>query len=78
MIERQNGDPEGNELFMGLPARLFDGYDGEGKASEAMVAQLLEGAPPELKARIEEWANQRAALEAEDGAQSRHNEPDGQ
>lgn len=61
----------GEEMFEGFPSRLFDGYDGGGERpepGEAEAMELLKDAPPEVKARAEEWAKQRAAMSGKNGA----------
>jgi hypothetical protein len=41
----------------GIPHRLLDGYDGDGKTPTAdAMAQLLATAPPQILARIAEFA----------------------
>lgn len=48
----------------GVPHRLLDGYDGGVAPPEEFMKKLLEGAPPEIKARAEEFAKQRAGGKA--------------
>lgn len=61
----QNGAGEGQ--VEGFPHRLFDGYDGDAREpGEAEALEMLKNAPPEVRARAEVWAKERAALDAKD------------
>lgn len=55
------GDNE--ELVNGIPHRMFDGYDGGKPPSPENIAQLLTHAPPEILARIAEFAKQKRPLD---------------
>lgn len=61
------------EMVHGIPARLFDGYDGDGNAPpESFIRQLMDGAPPEIRARAEEFAKERGrAGRADPAAETR-------
>lgn len=48
----------------GVDARLLDGYDGGNAPDPEFVKNLLDNAPPEVKARAEEFAKQRASWSA--------------
>jgi hypothetical protein len=45
----------------GVEHRLLDGYDGGEAPPAEFVAELLESAPPEIKARAKEFAAEQAA-----------------
>ncbi len=47
------------EMVNGVPARLLDGYDGGDSPPADFVAQLLAGAPPEIRARAEQFAREK-------------------
>lgn len=54
--------PAAEETINGVPHRLFDGYDGsESAPPDGYIAKLMASAPPEVKARAQEWAKQRQA-----------------
>lgn len=53
--------PQDEQLINGVPARLFDGYDGDGQQPPADYMQkLLDSAPPEFKARAEQFSKEQA------------------
>ena len=45
----------------GVDPRLLDGYDGGTAPSDEFVKNLLANAPPEVKARAEQFAKERAS-----------------
>ena len=47
------------QTSFGMPARLFDGYDGGNTPPDEFLQQLLQSAPPEVRARAEQFAQQR-------------------
>ena len=47
------------QTSFGMPARLFDGYDGGNAPPDEFLQQLLQSAPPEVRARAEQFAQQR-------------------
>ena len=55
----------------GVPFRLLDGYDGGEGPPEAFLQELLRNAPPEVRARAEAFAKDRAQQQdpAPEGAQ---------
>ena len=71
MENEMNNQAPQDEMVNGVPHNLLDGYDGGTAPPAEFIQQMLEGAPPELMARIEQFAQQRqaAAGQAEAGAQ---------
>jgi hypothetical protein len=54
--------PENTEQVNGVDYRLFDGYDGAASAPPAdYIAQLLASAPEAVRARVAEFAAEKAA-----------------
>lgn len=51
------------QTSFGMPARLFDGYDGDSgrQPPEDFMQKLLASAPPEFRARAEQFAKERQA-----------------
>ena len=49
------------QTSFGMPARLFDGYDGGNAPPDEFLQQLLQSAPPEFRARAEQFAKERQA-----------------
>lgn len=53
--------PENTGQVNGVDYRLFDGYDGAAREpSDEYIAQLLASAPEAVRARIAEFAKERA------------------
>lgn len=72
MENEMNNQDQQPEAVNGVPHNLLDGYDGGTAPPAEFIQQMLEGAPPELLARIEQFAQQRQAADgqAEAGAKS--------
>lgn len=47
------------QMVHGVPARLFDGYDGGQEPPAEFIQKLLAGAPPEIRARAEQMQRER-------------------
>lgn len=60
-----------DDAVNGVESRLLDGYDGGNAPPPEFIQQLLASAPPEIRARAEEFARQRAQQQepAPEGAQ---------
>jgi hypothetical protein len=56
-------ETQAEQMVNGVPARLYDGYDGDSgrEPPEDFIQQLLDSAPPEVRARAEQFAQQRQA-----------------
>ena len=50
------------ETINGVPHRLLDDYDADAKVPDSIVSELLKNAPPEFKARAEQFAKEREAV----------------
>lgn len=63
-------EAQGEQMVHGVPARLYDGYDGTAQAAppEDFLQQLLAGAPPEVRARAEQFAQERQAAQGQQPA----------
>lgn len=59
-----------SKLVHGVPGRLYDGYDGSERAAppQDFLQQLLAGAPPEVRARAEQFAQERQAAQGQQPA----------
>lgn len=60
---QQQPQEQGEQTSFGMPARLFDGYDGDSgrQPPEDFMKKLLASAPPEFQARAEQFAKERKA-----------------
>ncbi len=57
------------EQVNGVEHRLLDGYDGGTAPPEEFLKGLLASAPPEVRARAKEWAQQQKKLNDSGGLQ---------
>ena len=58
----QENRPADTEQVNGFDYRLFDGFDGSAKEpSDDYIAKLLASAPEAIRARVAEFAKERAA-----------------
>lgn len=69
-VQIMSGNDETKEpQIHGIPQRLFDGYDGGPDISPEQLAALLENAPPEIRARAEQFARERQAASVQSDEQ---------
>lgn len=67
---RPDQAPQEASAIDGIPDRLFDGYDGGREAPAEFLQSLLEGAPPAVRARAEQFAQQRQAQQGQQPEQA--------
>lgn len=56
-----NNQDQQAESVNGVPHNLLDGYDGGTAPPAEFIQQMLDGAPPEVRARMEQFAQERQA-----------------
>ena len=56
-----NNQDQQAESVNGVPHNLLDGYDGGTAPPAEFIQQMLDSAPPEIRARMEQFAQERQA-----------------